>query len=1009
MKLETFWAKTTDDKNNLQRQNAFHPLICHLIDVAVVTKKIWDDVLPTATKEKIVESFGENIFDRDNLIKFGSLVAFIAGLHDLGKCSPPFTLRYTKQEIRKIYIDEFSYEKHKELYGEVKSSEAPHGYVTAVELPKILTGENFNFPKSLADQIGVLIGGHHGTFPDSFWNNELTKEKLVGGKHWAEARRLLVLELAKIFPVESFVFPEKVKLDNPTMMILAGLVSVADWIGSNASYFPCVADTEKDFPPKIDLQNYLQKYAKDSRRNAERALHELGWLNWQKPEDKLEFREMFSEIKQPRDLQIQAEIISQNLESAGIVVIESPTGEGKTEAAIYLADTFNYSLKQNGCYFALPTQATSDQMFGRVKEFLKSRFPNGKSHLQLVHGHAAINADFLTILKDEKGAKNMGQENIYGDDEKQKHDDCGSTVEARAWFTGRKKALLAPFGVGTIDQTLLAVLQTRHVFVRLFGLAHKTIIIDEVHAYDAYMSTLLERLLMWLAALGSPVILLSATLPKERRNKLLQAYLQGLSVESYKEKVDELKENPKDKYPRISYATSEKIDVVNLGTSDQNTRTLYLEHLDGFLSDDANKLKELARKIKERLTDGGCAAIICNTVKRAQQVFDTLSKYLTDKNNFTDSETVWNSEEIDLLHARFLHRDRMKRQKRALLNFGKEKGEETLTETIDGKEELKSHKVERPTRAILISTQIIEQSLDLDFDLMITELAPLDLILQRAGRLMRHRRENRSANFDPKQPTLWILQPEKDSPDFGVNKIIYDEHILLRSWLFSRELGKIEIPDNVEDLIEKVYDTETSCPFTEYEKDWNTSLAEYKKGKDDETEEAENRWISMPMVEQELYRIVGKRDEQLEEDSLAFHEQFRALTRLNADSLSIICLFSSEEKPFLDSNEENPIDIQDVVLSKHMDKETEKRVKENIKRLLFNSVSINRKDLILALLGAKETEIPPAWKKCALLKSCRVLWLDEDSSAEIENFSIYLHPKLGLRVAKFKNEEKDDA
>src|SRR5207248_6281763 len=100
-----------------------------------------------------------------------------------------------------------------------------------------------------------------------------------------------------------------------------------------------------------------------------------------------------------------------------------------------------------------------------------------------------------------------------------------SAVVAEEWFARNKKqALLAPFGVGTIDQALLAVLQTRHVFVRLFGLAGKCVVLDEVHAYDAYMTTLMERLLRWLAALGCPVMLLSATLPRDKRVKLLRAY-----------------------------------------------------------------------------------------------------------------------------------------------------------------------------------------------------------------------------------------------------------------------------------------------------------------------------------------------------------------------------------------------------------------------------------------------------------------------------------------------------
>src|SRR5207248_9773559 len=108
------------------------------------------------------------------------------------------------------------------------------------------------------------------------------------------------------------------------------------------------------------------------------------------------------------------------------------------------------------------------------------------------------------------------------------YDGAPAGVVAAEWFTHRKRGLLAPFGVGTVDQVLLAVLQTRHVFVRLFGLAHKTVVVDEVHAYDAYMTTLLERLLEWLGALEAPVVLLSATLPRERRDRLARAYGNGL-------------------------------------------------------------------------------------------------------------------------------------------------------------------------------------------------------------------------------------------------------------------------------------------------------------------------------------------------------------------------------------------------------------------------------------------------------------------------------------------------
>ena len=177
----------------------------------------------------------------------------------------------------------------------------------------------------------------------------------------------------------------------------------------------------------------------------------------------------------------------------GLVIIEAPMGEGKTEAAIYLADKWVTNRKQRGYYFALPTMATSDQMFGRVKAYLTKRYPSDSVNLMLLHGHASLSTEFEAI-KDKFEIRNVASD----DPNDKTFDSVNAGVVASEWFTSRKRGLLSPFGVGTIDQSLLAVLQTRHVFVRLFGLAHKTIIIDEVHAYDAYMSTLLERLLEWL-------------------------------------------------------------------------------------------------------------------------------------------------------------------------------------------------------------------------------------------------------------------------------------------------------------------------------------------------------------------------------------------------------------------------------------------------------------------------------------------------------------------------------
>lgn len=237
-------------------------------------------------------------------------------------------------------------------------------------------------------------------------------------------------------------------------------------------------------------------------------------------------------------------------------------GEGKTEAAMYLADYWSGNLGQQGHYFALPTQATSDQMFARVRQFLTRRYGSGLVNLQLLHGHASLSAEFEALR--QRGDQVLLP--CIGVTEEAKREG----VIAAEWFTHRKRGLLAPFGVGTIDQALLAVLQTRHVFVRLFGLSHKTVILDEVHAYDAYMTTLLERLLEWLASLGTSVVLLSATLPRKRRHALLDAYSKGLEGN-----IEGLSSDGP--YPRITWLSHRQVKVEQLQASKRSRKSIRLQ------------------------------------------------------------------------------------------------------------------------------------------------------------------------------------------------------------------------------------------------------------------------------------------------------------------------------------------------------------------------------------------------------------------------------------------------
>ncbi|MFV0387295.1 MAG: CRISPR-associated helicase Cas3' [Pyrinomonadaceae bacterium] len=957
-----FWAKTSHDKDRYP--NAFHPLICHLIDVAVVTRKIWDSVLPTATKYRINKKFG--------LIDAGNVVAFIAGLHDLGKCSPPFILRghhdVTNAQTRRllqVYKETDFY-----LQNVKKSADAPHGYVTTVELPQILI-KKFNLNPNVSKQISIMIGGHHGVFPDTKWTNKLRDNEGTGGNsHWKTVRIEIAQQLANLLDVKPLSNETDAKLDNGTIMILAGLVSVADWIGSDTDFFESAAE----FSDKIDVKfnhDNLENYFTHAETQAQKALLQLGWIHkneknksqssFENVTGKDRFKKLFK-FDNRRHLQEMAIEIAKDLDKPGIAVIEAPTGEGKTEAAMFLADAWNNALNQMGYYFALPTQATSNQMFGRAVKFLENRYPESNVNVQLTHGHASLSAEFKTLQ--EKHKKSI--EGIY--DDQCTGDSCVPSVVAAEWFTYRKRSLLAPFGIGTIDQALMSVLQTKHVFVRLFGLAHKTVIVDEVHAYDAYMSTLLERLLEWLAALGSPVILLSATLPKERRNKLIEAYQRGLPSESRdaETRTSVSVPDPNDKYPRISYATdTEEIKIRHIETSEKS-RTLFLEQVND----------DFVEKLKSRLDkNGGCVAIICNTVKRSQELYERLSEDEFFSGIASDGEP-----KLDLLHARFRFIDREEREKRCLKRF--EKPNE------NGKSP------HRPKCAVLISTQIIEQSLDLDFDLMISDLAPIDLLLQRAGRLHRHKRKQRPKNLQ--KPYLWIIKPPTDDegnllansndlPDFGDSGFVYDRHVLLRTYLALKTIGKVEVPRDIENLIEKVYDFEQSMEedLSESLKEfWQKTLEDCKRAIDYEKDEAENRFIKHPHFKK---HISGIFQNNLEEDSPEIHKSLQAKTRLIEVTVSVVCLWKKNEQTFLDEDFRNEIILIDTP-NIHLTKE-----------LLRRSVKISTKSVVFSLI---EEEIPIGWKKSAHLRHQRVLIFDMQRNCEKFGYVFRLDNDLGLQITK---------
>jgi len=919
----TCWGKLA----SADASPSYHPLLCHMMDVAMVTREMWHCSISSSLRRGLSVGLGLG-HDQDAA---GLWCSFLAGLHDLGKASPAFQLQVEKTRAK---VKQRLRDNGLTVSSTRTSKYTPHGVITAATIPSILTAA-FGMGSRIANRIGTVIGGHHGVFPT---NSEIqgVSSTARGNQGWDRHRRAMVDQLAAVLDVPRDRLPDRI--DNATAMTLAGFVSVSDWVGSNTDFFPYTVPTS------------AEAYACCAEKGAGRALDALGFLMRPGPREVRGFTELFPGIPKPNDLQHSIESLTRDLTEPGLVIIEAPMGEGKTEAAIYLADNWAASAGQEGHYFALPTQATSNQMFGRVRDFLHGRYADSLVQLQLLHGHASLSSEFEALRENHDRIFAPRYSGVESDSDRLE-------VVASEWFTYRKRGLLSPFGVGTIDQALLAILQAKHMFVRLFGLSHRTVIIDEVHAYDAYMTALLERLLEWLAALGSSVVLLSATLPRARRNALLDAYLRGLG--------DQPKEIRSDAaYPRISWVSgNSEPGSRSVQVSPRGTKEVSLQWTDGSIPAQDGSPFPLGECLRDALAQGGCAAVICNTVRRAQHLYRALKPYFpgTDENG---------NPMLDLLHAQYVFQDRDEREKRSLARFGKP-GASTS----------------RPRKAVLIATQVIEQSLDLDFDLMVSDMAPADLLLQRVGRLHRHERPRPHAL---ERPQLLVCQPEMANgiPRFDPGTTaVYDSHILLRSWLTLRYRATVRVPSDVESIIADVYDDDRQPHglSEQLREVWSETQNELEKTIEGDSEEARVRWIKPPSYGGQLWRLT---EDPREEDAPDFHQAHRALTRLTPPSVSVVLLFGTYESAWVDAAHGESVDIDNIPSMDAM------------KKLLRRSANISDRRVVFRLLE----QLPPkGWRWTALLRNHRAIFLDEDGCSEsMDGYGIRLDPETGLTAFRFE-------
>ena len=533
---------------------------------------------------------------------------------------------------------------------------------------------------------------------------------------------------------------------------IAGLAVLADWIGSNTDFFRYRADAGRP--------TALANYWDEALAMAERALNNVGVLPLGKRAP-LSFAQLFPAITTPSPLQVWATAVPISSEPQ-IHLLEDVTGAGKTEAAVMLTHRLIASGHVDGFYIALPTMATANAMYGRIRKMYELLF-DGDASLVLAHGQRnLVEAFSSTVLK--SGAT---------EDDARQHDQT-ATARCTAWLADhQKRALLSPAGVGTIDQALTAVLHSKHQSLRLLGLARKVLVVDEVHACDAYMQRLLERLLEFHAMAGGSAILLSATLPRHMKEALVAAYARGRSCAPMI-----VLDNAS--FPLVTTWRADKPNAIAqlaVATRDAVRRTVTTRYCDNE--------GEVVTAIKAALARGECACWMRNTVAdamAARQFF----------------ESVLAPDKLILFHARFALGNRLDTEGRVLDFFGPNSTSE-----------------QRAGR-LVIATQVAEQSLDADWDFLVTDLAPIDRVIQRAGRLRRHPRSATGARLtDPAAldqrgpPMLWVLGPAwTDDPDAAWFKSAFPKG----AHVYPNHAGQFTMPDDARRLIEAVFAEDAHTP-----------------------------------------------------------------------------------------------------------------------------------------------------------------------------------------------------
>lgn len=724
-----YWGKA-------EGEDKFHLLVYHCLDVASVGKE-WINENPSFL-EQSARAWGlsENIFK--------NFFLFFLTLHDIGKFEISF------QNLRPDLLKKLKNKENVDAVYGVRHDQWGYIYYEKIIKDRLYQKYFSGLKKKtyFTKYFGLfacVVFGHHGIPPESVHRlsvpnpdglidfTDLIWDLFISDQAMNELTELLNNKKQR---------KQTLKTAKKNTWQLAGLTVLCDWLGSDDERFPYCAT-------RINLSDYFQ----DACKKAVKAIECSGVLSTQL--SSLQgMKQLFPDFADsPTPLQKFCNDV--NLDNKPhLWILEDITGSGKTEAALTLASRILEKGGGSGCFVALPTMATSNAMYERMAGvYFRIYKENSKPSLTLIHGSRHLSDMFRESYKDN--FQNFAQKGKHSDDQMDE-----GRAHCSQWLAdSAKKALLSDVGVGTVDQLLMGGIPVRHQSLRIFGMASKVLIIDEVHSFDAYMLRLLENLIHAHTAFGGSVILLSATLPQEIRKRFCRAFADA-SAETQKAK--------KKAFPLVTSVCAAELMEKAVGTRSLVSREVAVEFFEDI--DDVYAL------VLESASNGKCVCWIRNTIRDVIESFEEFE--------------CRNAQNIDIFHSRFILEDRLEIEKRVRNCFGKG-----------------STQNERKGQ-ILIASQVVEQSLDLDFDVIISDLAPIDLLIQRSGRLHRHNRGKRD------NPVFYVHIPrEADQPtekwyadSFPAAQWVYQDTALLwRTKEILKQQKRIKLPEAARLLIESVY------------------------------------------------------------------------------------------------------------------------------------------------------------------------------------------------------------